>query len=191
MPEAAPGPTTHYLSFTSNVDDKSVTNMLGVLSGLIHGGATTVHLLISSGGGFVGSGIDAFNVLRSLPIKLITHNVGIVASIANVVFLAGEERYASPHSSFMTHGVTFTYFNGVPQDAKALKERLASVQADNQLIAEVVTARTKLSPLQARKLLLEETRRDPAYALKTGFIHDIRESHVPEGAPFIQLVPPA
>ena len=46
-------------------------------------------------------------LLAAMPFKLATHNVGRVNSIGNVVFLAGEERYAVPHSAFMFHGVGF------------------------------------------------------------------------------------
>jgi len=50
-------------------------------------------------------GMNLYNVLRAMPFKLITHNVGNVDSIGNAVFLARAERYACPHSTFMFHGV--------------------------------------------------------------------------------------
>ncbi len=42
---------------------------------------------------------------EGVPYKLITHNVGNVDSIGNVIFLAAEERYACSTSTFMFHGV--------------------------------------------------------------------------------------
>lgn len=40
-------------------------------------------------------------MLRAFPFKLVTHNVGNMDSIGNAVFLAGEQRLACPHSTFM------------------------------------------------------------------------------------------
>jgi ATP-dependent protease ClpP protease subunit len=53
----------------------------------------------------VAQGINIYNVLCGMPFKLVTHNVGNVDSIGDVVFLAGETRYACAHSTFMFHGV--------------------------------------------------------------------------------------
>ena len=53
------------------------------------------------------NGMNLYNVMRAMPFKLITHNVGNVDSIGNAIFLAGVARYACPHSTFMFHGVGF------------------------------------------------------------------------------------
>jgi len=55
----------------------------------------------------VRDGVTLYNFIRSLPVKTIMHNIGIIDSIANVVFLAANERYANPSSSFLFHGVGF------------------------------------------------------------------------------------
>ena len=52
-------------------------------------------------------GVTLYNYIKSLSVKVVMHNVGLVNSIANVIFLAGNERYAVPHSSFLFHGVGF------------------------------------------------------------------------------------
>jgi hypothetical protein len=57
------------------------------------------HLLLSTPSGRVDIGLMVYNMLRALPIKVITYNVGTVNSIGNLVFLAGAERYAAPTSS--------------------------------------------------------------------------------------------
>jgi ATP-dependent Clp protease, protease subunit len=70
-------------------------------------GHQEVHLLLTTPGGSVMHGLTIYNVLRALPITLVTHNAGSVNSIGNAVFLAGARRYACPHSTFMFHGVGF------------------------------------------------------------------------------------
>lgn len=75
------------------------------------------------------NGMNLYNILRAMPFKLVTHNVGNVDSIDNAVFLAGEERYASPHSTFMFHGVAAGFEAG-QVEAKRLRERLDGIKAD-------------------------------------------------------------
>ena len=69
------------------------------------------------------NGLNLYNVLRALPTKLITHNVGNVDSIGNAIFLAGVERYACPHSTFMFHGVGFDAPANSRFEEKNLRER--------------------------------------------------------------------
>ena len=61
-----------------------------------------VYLLLSTPGGSVMNGMNLYNVLKGMPFELITHNVGNVDSIGNVIFLAGEKRYATANATF-TH----------------------------------------------------------------------------------------
>ena len=68
--------------------------------------------MLSTPGGSVMNGLNLYNVLRGLPITLTTHNVGNVDSIGNAIFLAGQIRYACPHSTFMFHGVAFNFPQG-------------------------------------------------------------------------------
>ena len=49
-----------------------------------------VHLLLSTLGGNVNDGINVFNILRAMPLRIYTYNAGRICSIGNVVFLAGE-----------------------------------------------------------------------------------------------------
>lgn len=65
-------------------------------------------LCIASEGGFVDQAIYAYEVLRTLPVALITHNLGVVASAACVLYAAGRKRVASPGSVFLAHGSRFT-----------------------------------------------------------------------------------
>ena len=126
-------------------------------------------------------------MLRAMPFKLVTHNVGRVNSIGNVVFLAGEERYAVPHSTFMFHGVGFEV-KQMRFEEKNLRERLDSLLLDQQKIGAIFAERTTLSHDQIQKLFLEAVTHDPEYARSNGFIHDIRDVEIPRGTPVHQMV---
>ena len=76
-------------------------------SDLINSGENEIYVLLSSPGGSVASGVALYNYITSLPARVIIPNIGIVDSVANLVFLAGTKRYAAPNSSFLFHGVGF------------------------------------------------------------------------------------
>src|SRR5262245_4778779 len=94
-----------FVKFRTNVDDASIAEAEQAFTNLYDLGVKKVNLLISSDGGSVKRGLEFHNFLLSLPIELTTHNVGVVDSIANVVYMAGKHRYATPNSRFMMHGV--------------------------------------------------------------------------------------
>ena len=134
-------------------------------------------------------GITIYNMLRAMPFKLVTHNVGAVNSIGNVIFLAGEDRYACPNSTFMFHGVGFDVKAGARFEEKLLRERLEGINADQAQIASIIEQRAGFTgPDEVKELFLEAQTKDPTYALAKGIIHDIRDVEIPSGAPIFQLV---
>lgn len=134
------------------------------------------------------NGINLYNVMRAMPFKLTTHNVGNVDSIGNAIFLAGEARYACPHSTFMFHGVGFDSGPGVHLEEKTLTERLASLLADQKRIGSIIAERTNIDPAQIEALFREATTKDAAYAISTGIVDEVKDIEIPAGAPVISLV---
>jgi ATP-dependent Clp protease protease subunit len=65
--------------------------------------ATSFDVYINSGGGVVETGEDIYNYLKSLKVPITTIGTGIVASIATVVFMAGNTRRLMPNTEFMIH----------------------------------------------------------------------------------------
>ncbi|MBY8963789.1 Clp protease ClpP [Flavobacterium sp. D11R37] len=66
-------------------------------------GATAFNVHINSEGGLVDVGFDIYNYLKSLKKPLSTIGSGIVASIATVIFMAGQKRQLRPNTPFMIH----------------------------------------------------------------------------------------
>ncbi len=178
-----------YVSFSAEVSQQTTEALLAVSADLANKNVDTVYLMLSTPGGSTLNGITIYNVLRAMPFKLITHNVGSVNSIGNVVFLAGEERYSVPNATFMFHGVGFDVTQPMRFEEKLLRERLDSVQADQSQIAAIIRKRASFpDEEEVAALFLEMATKDPAYALERGIIHEIRDLQVPRGAPIIQLV---
>jgi ATP-dependent protease ClpP protease subunit len=143
---------------------------------------------MSSSGGVVMCGLSLYNTLRGFPIHLTTHNVGNMDSIGNTVFLAGETRYACPHSTFMFHGISFQTLAGQQFDDKALLERLGSIRADTERIGSIIKERTRLDESAISGLFSEGQTKDASFALTSGIVHEIREVQVPPGCPVVSLV---
>ena len=178
-----------YISFSAEVNPNTTEVLLATCADLANKRTENVHLLLSTPGGSVMHGINIYNVLRGLPFKLTTYNVGSVNSIGNVVFLAGDERYAVPDSTFMFHGVGFDVTQGARLEEKFLRERLDSIQADQNKIASIINERASFSDeKEVASLFLQAATKDAAYARKRGIIHDIRKLEIPLGAPVVPLV---
>ena len=184
-PKAAQKPV--YLSFLAEINPTTTEALLGTTAKQINDGMDELHLMLSTPGGNVREGVAIYNLLMSLPVKVITYNVGTVDSIGNVIFLAGSTRYANRTSSFMFHGVGFDVQN-TRFEEKQLIERLDSLKNDQGLISQIITRRTKIRANKAHNLFLQAAfiRADEAKAL--GIIDDILDAKVPKGAPLIQLV---
>ena len=176
----APGETT-YLSFCGRISQGSMDTLVGTCADLANQGVETVYLMLSSPGGAVDSAIAAYNLLRGMPFRLITHNVGSVDSMGNVLFLAGEERFACPDSSFMFHGVGFNVSLKMRFELRTLREKMDSVEGDQRKIAAIIAERTQLTPAEIDELFLEAVTRAPDYALEHGIVHEVRELNIPAG----------
>lgn len=184
----APPPKTIYVSFSAEVTTQTTEALLGVMAQQVQQGMQHVYLMLSTPGGHVTCGINIYNVLRAMPFHLTTHNVGNVDSIGNVVFLAGVERYACPHSTFMFHGVGFDVQQAVRFEEKLLRERLQGLESDQKRIGSILKERTTIDPEEVDRLFYEMKTVDAAYARSHGIVDDIRDVKIPLGVPVIQLV---
>ena len=132
-------------------------------------------------------GVTLYNFIRSLPVKTIMHNIGIIDSIANVVFLTANERYANPSSSFLFHGVGFDVNQPTRFEEKNLKERLMTIERDQSLIAEIIAARTNLGKEKTMRMFFEAETKTPYEAKEAGIVQEVKSATIPEGNQIITL----
>jgi ATP-dependent protease ClpP protease subunit len=185
-PIPAPVPTA-YVSFSAEVNPSTAESLIALTANLVNQGVTEIYLILSTPGGSVMNGLNVYNFLRGLPARVITHNVGNVDSIGNAIFLAGEQRYAVPHSTFMFHGVGFNP-DGARLEEKLLRERLGTILSDQSRIGSIIAERTLLPRKKIRGLFREAQTKDATYAVGCGIIHEIRDLQIPVGAPIHALV---
>lgn len=189
MPGQNPPPVV-YVSFSAEINASTTEALIASMAQCANQKVPEVYLLLSTGGGIVMNGMNLYNVLRAMPFKLTTHNVGNIDSIGNPIFLAGETRYASPHATFMFHGVGFDIPPGAGMriEEKFLRERLDSIAADHKRIGAILTEHSALTTRQVAALFREATTKDAEWATGVGIVHEIREFKIPAGAPIVSLV---
>ena len=188
-PDADAEPTPDaYVVFQSEISQQTAGVLYAEMGRLATYGARRITLLLSTAGGSVMAGLNMYQILRAVPFELTVYNAGSVNSIGNAVFLAGERRYAVPHSTFLFHGVGFNVERGDRFEEKILRERLGSIQADQKKIGAVIAERTSLDEEDIAALFLQQSTKDADYARAVGIIHDVRELKLTPGVPISQFV---
>lgn len=183
-----PGTQCVYVSFSAEINPNTTEALIAVMAECASSGAQEVYLLLSTPGGSVMNGLNLYNVLKAMPFKLTTHNVGNVDSIGNIIFLAGKQRYTCAHATFMFHGVGFNAAQGQRFEEKDLRERLDSVLSDQKRLAAVIAGGTKLNQDTLEGMFREAQTRDAQFAVDSGIVHEIRDVEIPSGTPVISLV---
>src|ERR1700689_5037312 len=95
----------HYVVFTAEITPLTANNFITLLTDLIPQNPDKLIISMNSQGGNVVAGISVYNMLKAMPYPIVTHNVGNVDSISNIIFLGAAERYACPAATFMYHGI--------------------------------------------------------------------------------------
>lgn len=187
--QAAPQiPQMVYVSFSAEIIAHTTESLLAAMANCANQGVKEVILMLSTPGGNVMHGMNLYNVLKAMPFKLVTHNVGNVDSIGNAVFLAGHERYACPHSTFMFHGVGRNVPGAYRLEEKNVRETLDSILADQKRIGSVIKDRTKLRDPDIEALFRDAQTKDATFAASCGIIHQIKDIQIPPGSTVISLV---
>ncbi len=91
-----------YLLLSGEINDESVSLTNSALLQAKHVGSGVVVRIYSLGGD-VDAGTAIYELLRTSKLNVTTEAYGVVGSIAVLIFAAGQQRLASPGSSFMLH----------------------------------------------------------------------------------------
>ena len=177
-----------YISFSAEINANTTESLIALIAQQVNQGTTDVYLMMSTPGGTIMNGLNLYNVLRAMPINLTTHNVGNIDSIGNAIFLAGSQRYACPHSTFMFHGVGIDVKAGYRLEQKNLDEHRQTILADTKRIGDLLSEHTTLNERQVRTLFKEARTKDADSARSVGIIHDVRDVNIPAGTPIFGLV---
>lgn len=179
---------TVYVNFYDSINDAKVKAIMTIFTDIIaKHNPDTIYCLFSSGGGLVDPGIVLYNFLRALPVELIMHNTGSIASIANVVFLAANKRFVAKNSSFLFHGANWAINEKASMTRSQLAETLSSVTSAEAKIAGVITERTELTAEEVTALFSQGATIDTSFALERKIATDMKDPLIPKDAIFVTI----
>lgn len=116
--------------------------------------ATAYDVYINSEGGFVDVGFDIYNYLRSIGKPITTIGTGVVASIATVIFLAGDTRKVTAGTQFMIHN---PWLDGVQGNASELESFAADLKKIEKKLTDHYKSILNVSDEVISPLLRDET----------------------------------
>lgn len=128
-------------------------------------GSQPVNIRINSPGGSVREGIAIYQLLRRHRYPVYTINDALCASIASIVFLAGETRTMTEGSDVMIH-LPWTATVG---DREAHRTSIGALTSTEESMLDLYTLRTRQMRGQVRAWLEAETWMSPKQALENGF----------------------
>jgi ATP-dependent Clp protease protease subunit len=176
-----------FFAFNSGIDRKPAEQLVVAINTAVTNGYKEVNLCMSSIGGILDHTYYAYNLIESLPITLITWNVGNIQSASALIFLCGDRRYATDNATFFFHQTGYD-----PPTARItepyLEERLKAVQHDDNRSAGIIASKTGRPLQEVREWQNRELVMDTHAALAHGLIHEVRALAIPANALFHQIV---
>jgi ATP-dependent protease ClpP protease subunit len=127
--------------------------------------ATSFNVHINSEGGVVDTGFDIYNYLKSLNLPITTIGSGLVASIATVIFMAGNSRILRDNTQFMIH----LPMGEVGGTADEIENYVTSVRQAEKRLIDFYKKEINTTEEAIRPLLVNETWLTNEQALSLGF----------------------
>lgn len=168
-----------WFTLSGDVNSDMVRRVFDAVADMTEDRISTAHILIQSNGGYVSDGICLYNYLSRLPIKIITYNAGAVASIAVILYLAGEERYASDTARFMVHKSHASAPHGARPDA--LRIIVEGLQADDARTEQILKEHVQLTEEHWHIHAYSDLHLTAAEAHEVGMINEILDFEPPKG----------
>ncbi len=98
-----------------------------------------ITMYFNSPGGEVQSGLAIYDVMQAIPCPVRTVCLGMAASMAALLFVAGDEREMLPHASLMIHDPLIGNAGGSALELKTIADNLLRTR---QITAEVLSRHT-------------------------------------------------
>ncbi|HZV64080.1 MAG TPA: ATP-dependent Clp protease proteolytic subunit [Telluria sp.] len=168
-----------YYTLSGDVNSDMVHRVFEAVSHMTEEGVDTAHVLMQSNGGYVSDGLCLYNFLANAPVKFVMYNGGAVASIAVILFLSGQRRYASETARFMVHKSHATASPGARPDA--LNIIVEGLRADDARTEAILRKHVELTPEQWAIHQYSDLHLNSRDAKVAGMVDDIVDFAPPKG----------
>jgi len=145
------------------------TSPAQVMRALEEAGGDDLEIYINSPGGDVYSGSEIYTALKEYRGNVTVKIVGIAASAASVIAMAGKKVMISPTAQIMIHNVSSVSIG----DYRAHAHESDVLKNWNKSIANAYRLKSGLSEAELLKLMNQETWLNAQEALEKGFVDEI------------------
>ena len=146
-------------------DDPDYIDATFIRELLDRAGSQPVTVRLNSPGGSVSEGVAIYNLLRRHRSKISTVVDSLAASIASVIFLAGEKRVMANGTDVMVHSPwTITVGDKIEH-----RKSIGALEVTEESLLDIYADRTKQMKGQLRQWLEAETWMSPKQAVENGF----------------------
>lgn len=128
-----------------------------------------IEVYINSGGGDVYAGSEIYTVLKDYKGSVTVKIVGIAASAASVIAMAGDKVQISPTAQLMIHNVSM----GTGGDHNEFEKCAEILKSHDRSIASSYEIKTRKSLEELLNLMNEETWMDAQSAVDNGFADEV------------------
>lgn len=142
-----------------------------IRSALDEASGEDVEIQVSSPGGFVFDGLEIFNLLRNYSGRVTTRLMGLAASMASYIVLAGEHVIAEDNAVFLIHNVSA--FSG--GDHRDMRKTALWLEGLSAMLARAYVLKSGKPTSEIRGLMDEETFLFGDEILGEGFVDEIAE----------------
>lgn len=125
-----------------------------------------VTLYINSLGGEVQSGLALYDVMRAVSCPVRTVCLGMAASMAALLFVAGDERWMLPHSRLMIHDPLIG--GGLAGSALSVKARADDLMRTRDVTAGIIARHAGMPVERVFELTANDTYFEAAEAVEAG-----------------------
>lgn len=161
-------------------EDKWIYDWYGIESvspkdvdkGLQDANGQDIEVDINSGGGDIFAGSEIYTALRSYKGNILINIVGLAASAASVISMAGKSRI-TPTGMYMIHNVS----SSASGDYKDMEHSAEVLKIANQSIANAYKEKTGLTDKELLELMDKETWMSAEDAVKNRFVDDVMFSN--------------
>ena len=164
---------TQYIVFSTGINTDTANALVNTVYSVAKvRSCEQVYLLLNSPGGSIEAANYAYNMLRALPRRFVTYNMGFVSSMALFVYLSGEQRYVSPTASFQFESLHWDFGQAANLPVWQLEEKLGLLRNEMDRMASVYADRTG-TPFSAADCFPETPSRiSAADAVVKGIAHE-------------------
>ncbi len=175
--EAVDRSKSDHLFFEQAIDANSMKALRKELTRIVEAGVTDITIVMSSSGGQLFPALNAYSFIRALPATIDTHALGLVASAAAVLFLAGARRSADRNAHFLFHPSQSTVPGTVNE--QQLQEQLAVLEDVEAAVAQIYRERTKLSDADIQRMQRGTVAFDAERAKELDIVQDVADLRIP------------